>query len=171
MVESPTKLKKNAKGLLKLLEKHNVTLDENGDPDLKDVQNSHVKKLLLKNIKLVRVTLMQADMEFEYPQKLEKIMIKSNILQWLKDEEEKIIALAKQAQQDRTAISQYNDLTPGDQWYLTVEDYYGFKMKDGTMGAIGGSESGADNKISFEQFMETRASQNIFDNDVSFLNC
>ena len=109
MVESPTKLKKNAKGLLKLLEKHNVTLDENGDPDLKDVQNSHVKKLLLKNIKLVRVTLMQADMEFEYPQKLEKIMIKSNILQWLKDEEEKIIALAKQAQQDRTAISQYND--------------------------------------------------------------
>ena len=42
-------------------------------------------------------------------------------------------------------------------------------MKDGSMGAIGGSESGPDNKISFEQFMETRASQNIFDNDVSFL--
>lgn len=35
---------------------------------------------------------MLADMDFEYPQKLEKIMIKSDILNWLEEEEDKIRA-------------------------------------------------------------------------------
>lgn len=48
---------------------------------------------------------MQADMEFEYPQKLEKIIIKSNILNWLNDEEEKIRALVRQAESDRSVMS------------------------------------------------------------------
>ena len=67
VVEGPTKLKKNAKGFLNQLLKHNVTLDENGDPDFSKVKNKHVLTLLQKKEKLVRVTLMQADMEFEYP--------------------------------------------------------------------------------------------------------
>lgn len=33
---------------------------------------------------------MQADLEFEYPQKLEKMMIKSDILKWLDEEEDKL---------------------------------------------------------------------------------
>jgi hypothetical protein len=37
VVEGPTKLKKNAKGFLNQLLKHNVTLDENGDPDFSKV--------------------------------------------------------------------------------------------------------------------------------------
>ena len=69
---------------------------------------------------------MQADMEFEYPQKMEKMMIKSNILDWLQSEEEKILAIARQAQSDRSALSKYNDQTPGDEFIMTVEDYYGF---------------------------------------------
>jgi hypothetical protein len=48
-------------------------------------------------------------MEWEYPQKLEKMLIKGNILDWLNDEEEKILAIAKQAQSDRSALSKYND--------------------------------------------------------------
>jgi hypothetical protein len=58
VVESPTKLKKNAKGFLKLLEKHGVTLDSNGDPDYSAVQNKHVLAELKKKERLVRVTLM-----------------------------------------------------------------------------------------------------------------
>lgn len=38
---------------------------------------------------------MQADLDFEYPQKFEKLLIKSDILNWLDDEEEKIRALAQ----------------------------------------------------------------------------
>lgn len=114
VVESPTKLKKSHKGFLQLLHKHGVTLDENGDPDYSDVKNEHVLAELKKKERLVRITLMLEDMEFEYPQKLEKIMIKSNILSWLDDEEEKIKSLAMQAQSDRQAVSAYNDQTPGD---------------------------------------------------------
>lgn len=38
---------------------------------------------------------MMQDVEFEYPQKLEKMLIKGDILSWLEDEEEKIKALAQ----------------------------------------------------------------------------
>jgi len=44
-------------------------------------------------------------MEFEYPQKLEKILIKSNVLRWLDDEEEKVKALVRQAESDRSVMS------------------------------------------------------------------
>jgi pimeloyl-CoA synthetase len=101
VVESPTKLKKSAKGFLQLLQKHEVALDENGDPDFSHVKNEQVLAELKKKERLVRITLMMEDMEFEYPQKLERMMIKSNILAWLDDEEEKIRALARQAQSDR----------------------------------------------------------------------
>lgn len=167
VVESPTKLKKHAKGFLIQLNRHKVTLDENGDPDFSKVKNAHVLKLLKKKEQLVRLTLMQADMEFEYPQKLEKIIIKSNILNWLNDEEEKIRALVRQAESDRSVMSQQVAITPGDEFYLTVEDYYGFKVRDGSMSGVSTSETGQDRKISFKKFVETRASENIFDHDVS----
>jgi hypothetical protein len=41
----------------------------------------------MKNETLVKVTLMQADLEFEYPQKLEKMTIKADILEMLEEEE------------------------------------------------------------------------------------
>ena len=43
---------------------------------------------------LVRVTLMQADLEFEYPQKLEKLLVKQDLLRWLDEEEEKLKNIA-----------------------------------------------------------------------------
>jgi hypothetical protein len=33
---------------------------------------------------------MQADLEFEYPQKLEKLLVRSDLLRWLDEEEEKL---------------------------------------------------------------------------------
>lgn len=60
-------MKKNAKSFLRLLQKHNVKLDDQGDPDFSQVQNPNVLSELKKKESLVRVTLMQADMEFEYP--------------------------------------------------------------------------------------------------------
>lgn len=37
---------------------------------------------------------MQADLEFEYPQKLEKLMVKADLLKWLDEEEEKLKNIA-----------------------------------------------------------------------------
>jgi hypothetical protein len=49
-----------------------------------------VIETLQKQEALVKVTLMQADLEFEYPQKLEKLLVRSDLLRWLDEEEEKL---------------------------------------------------------------------------------
>ena len=96
------------------------------------------------------------------------MLIKNSILDWLDQEEENLRAIVRQAESDRSVMSQTFAETPGDDFYMTVEDYYGFKIKDGSMEGIasGGGEN-YDKKLSFQQFIETRASSNIFDNDVS----
>jgi hypothetical protein len=53
--------------LLKKLRRHGVRLDDNGDIDYSQVGNPHVVSELKKMDSLVRLTLMQADLEFEYP--------------------------------------------------------------------------------------------------------
>ena len=37
---------------------------------------------------------MQAALEFEYPQKLEKLLVKQDLLRWLDEEEEKLKNIA-----------------------------------------------------------------------------
>jgi len=90
VTESPTKLKKQAKTLLNVLRKNMVTLDDQGEVDFSKVRNQNVISILKKQESLVKVTLMQADLEFEYPQKLEKLLVKSDLLRWLDEEEEKL---------------------------------------------------------------------------------
>ena len=65
--EAPTKLKKSAQTFLKKLRKHGVKLDDNGEADFSAVADQHVVTELKKNEHIVRLTLMQADLEFEYP--------------------------------------------------------------------------------------------------------
>lgn len=65
--EAPKKLKRNARAFLKKLNKIGVVLDDHGEVDLLDVRDENVKAYINKNIGLVRLTLMQADLEFEYP--------------------------------------------------------------------------------------------------------
>jgi hypothetical protein len=67
-----------------------VRLDQNGEVDYSQVQNKNVIETLQKQEPLVKVTLMQADLEFEYPQKLEKLLVRSDLLRWLDEEEEKL---------------------------------------------------------------------------------
>ena len=88
--ESPTKLKKAAKNLLNKLRKHNVGLDMNGDIDYSRVNENNIVTFVKQNETLVKLTLMQADLEFEYPQKLEKMTIKADILKMVEEEEHKM---------------------------------------------------------------------------------
>jgi hypothetical protein len=71
--EGPTKLKRNAKSFLNKIKKVGAKLDDTGDLNLSNVRDNNVKLYLEKNAQLVKLTLMQADLEFEYPQKLEKM--------------------------------------------------------------------------------------------------
>lgn len=52
---------------LKKLKKYNVKLDQNGELDLSEVMNDNMKSLVKNHENLAKLTLMQADLEFEYP--------------------------------------------------------------------------------------------------------
>ena len=126
--EGPNKLKANAKGFLKVLRKYNVTLDEDANPVYDEVQDPNIVKYLKSKENLVKVTLMQADLEFEYPQKLEKLIVKSDLLRWLDEEEEKLKNIAlEEFLESETKQKAAVKLTPGSEYYLTYDDYYGNK--------------------------------------------
>jgi len=59
---------------------------------------------------------MQADLEFEYPQKLERLKVKADVLKWVEEEEEKMKNMAEQR-----AAEELMRTT------LTYEEYYGVK--------------------------------------------
>lgn len=112
--EAPTKLKKSAQTFLKKIKKFGVKLDDNGDVDYSALQDQHIINELKKNDSLVRLTLMQADLEFEYPQKLEKMRVKGDILKLVEEEEAKMKSIAQQKEMDEMSKK-----------VLTYEEYYG----------------------------------------------
>jgi hypothetical protein len=124
VTESPTKLKKQAKSFLAHLRNWNIHLDNNGNIVYSRCKSDQVIKSLQKNETIVRVTLMQADLEFEYPQKLEKMMVRSDMLKWLDEEERKLEDLVLKP----VYISDNQANLPPmetDGPVLTYEDYYG----------------------------------------------
>jgi hypothetical protein len=168
VTESPTKLKQRAKAFLRMLEKHKIRLDLNGEVDYRKCEDENVVAALKKKEQLVKVTLMQADLEFEYPQKLEKIVVKNEILNWLANEEEKLknIAIEFAIEQEARQKSQ-TKLTPGDEFYLTYEDYYGNTDMVGSSSLSSLKfRQNEKTKMSYESFMSSYASKNIFDNDL-----
>lgn len=75
---------------MKKLRKLGVTLDDNGELNLKEVNEENVRTYLEKNSNLVKLTLMQSDLEFEYPQKVEKMLVRADVLEMANKEEEKL---------------------------------------------------------------------------------
>ena len=71
----------------------------------------------------MKVTLMQADLEFEYPQKLEKLLVKSDMLKWLDEEEEKLKYIASTLARERRLMERGEVI----EYYrgLTYDEYYG----------------------------------------------
>lgn len=124
MREAPTQLKRSAKTFLKKLRKYGVTLDYQGNLDLSEVKEANVKKYLLKNESLVRLTLMQADLEFEYPQKLEKIMVKADILELANKEEAKFKEFADSEHETLTFEQFAERAEKQRRKVLTYEEYF-----------------------------------------------
>lgn len=67
MREGPNKLKRSAKAFLVKIQNIGVKLDDHGDLDLGDVATENEKNYIKKNEAIVKLTLMQSDLEFEYP--------------------------------------------------------------------------------------------------------
>lgn len=146
-----------------------VTLDDQGEVDFSKVRNQNVISILKKQESLVKVTLMQADLEFEYPQKLEKLLVKSDLLRWLDEEEEKLKSNATESillmdQQSSLFGQAAATIDLSKDKTLTYEDYY--EIDDFVVGSTNRNKKQA-GKIPFEEFVSKTASENIFDNDVS----
>lgn len=119
--------------------------------------DQHEFKELKKNEDLVRLTLMQADLEFEYPQKLERLRVKADVLKLVEEEEVKMKSIAQQKVMDELRRK-----------VLTYEEYYGGSPYNETQ-SVGGSRSNSGRSkkdVKYEQFLQETASQYIFDNDL-----
>ena len=158
--EAPTQLKRKAKSFLKKLRRYGVKLDDSGDLDLSDVQEDNVRKYLEKNASLVRLTLMQADLEFEYPQKLEKMKIQADVYQLAVKEDEKLkfADFAKDAAEARKKVLTYEEYFQLDP---TKDGQPKPKAKKGF--TIGQSSKGG---TTYDEFRAQRESANMFENDL-----
>ena len=101
---------------MKKIQKYGARLDDDGELDLSEVREENVKKYLKDKESLVKLTLMQADIEFEYPQKLEKMMIRADVIEMADKEEEKLsfAAFAKEAEEARKKVLTYDEYFPLD---------------------------------------------------------
>ena len=75
------------------------------------MRDENVVKYLKANEQLVKLTLMQADLEFEYPQKLERMLIKADVIELADKEEAKLsfAAFAKEAEEARKRVLTYEE--------------------------------------------------------------
>ena len=67
-----------------------MRLDVEGNVDYSRVKSKGLIRQLKTKEELVRVTLMQDDLEFEYPHKLEKIAVKADVMKMIEEEEDKL---------------------------------------------------------------------------------
>lgn len=154
--EAPTSLKKQAKSFLKKIQKHGAVLTDGGDVDLSSVKEDNVRVYLKKNQSLVQMTLMQADLEFEYPQKIEKMLIRADIVEMATKEEEKLefAEYAKEAEQARRKV-------------LTYEEYFELDpLKDGHVRQPSKTGGTSKKDTDYAQFVDKNATNNAFENDL-----
>ena len=155
--EVPTRIKKNAKSLLKKLEKFNVKLDNDGNVDYSGVPYPHLVKNLKKIDTLIKIALMEKDLQFEYPQHLEKIKIKGDILMIANAEESR---MNKMEHEREIMEMQLNE--------LNYEQYFGcFTSNDvKNIKELTNVDGVNKKKGTYEEFVKERASKHIFENDI-----
>lgn len=130
-------------------------LDEDANPVYDNIKDPNIVKFLKTKDTLVKVTLMSADLDFEYPQKLEKLVVRSDLLKWLDEEEEKLknIALEEYLETESQKKASVK-LTPGKDFILTYDEYYGNKdLVADSMSRIKIGESGMIEKaLTYEEY-------------------
>ena len=153
--------------MLYFLKKNNVRLTSKGEIDYGKIE-PQIQHVVKKQEQLVKLVLMQQDLEFEYPHKFERIKVRADLLKWLDEEEERVKRNLEEGagilQLDEDALSgkvaKTVDLMAG--YVLSYEDYYEL---DDFVGVAKKARQG-DGKMPFEEFAKKMASPNIFDNDL-----
>ena len=156
--EVPTRLKKNMKSLVKKLEKYNVRLNDDGSVNYKGVPFPHVVKSLKKIDNIVRIALMEKDLAFEYPQQLERIKTKADILRVANAEEQKLERLKFQHEAD---VQRQKELNYEQYFGCHIDD----EVKNITEYSVGGKKEGDDAEDSiFESDITSKTFEDYEDN-------
>lgn len=95
--------------------------------------------------------------------------MKADILDWLNEEEEKLKNIAlEEFMETESRRKAAIKLTPGEEFYLTYDEYYGNKeLASESAARIKIGEGGMIEKaMTFEQYAEENRSSQIFDNDM-----
>ena len=143
--EGPAKLKRKHKDLLIRLENASVSLDEAGEIKWSSIPHKSVHRFVTDNQVLVKTVLMQKDLEFEYPQKLERKLAKADILKMVEEEEELLRSFMEEPKPEGEGYEEHF----GHQGRMPE---YGFTASKG--------------ETTFEQFVEREASPYMFENDL-----
>ena len=98
---------------------------------------------------------MHADLEFEYPQKLEKILVKADILEMIDQEERKLkySAFQKEAELLKKKV-------------LTYEEYFDIDPNRDALIPKGGNMKGGKGDMTWDTYHSIYASPDMFQNDL-----
>jgi len=99
-----------------------VRLDVEGNVDYSRVKSKGLIRQLKTKEELVRVTLMQDDLEFEYPHKLEKIAVKADVMKMIEEEEDKLRFIGQVDHTANTPLTDEEILASGN--FVSYEKYY-----------------------------------------------
>jgi len=125
--EAPKKLKKYFRHLVKRLDKTGIKLDPNGEIDWSEVDPKHFGRWAPKK-EIIKMALKMRDLEFEFPQKLEKMKLKSSMIELL-DQEEAKLELAKK-KYDKSMEGQPEKEVQRDPVYLWDHDLLESKFEN-----------------------------------------
>lgn len=104
----------------KRLEKHQVTLNQQGKVDLTSIKDKNILSFVKKNQTLVNIALLSKDIEFNFPHRISVTDIRDKILKEIEDEQNRL-EREKQALAD--AQSQGSEDNKAKE--LNYEKYFG----------------------------------------------
>jgi len=137
---TPSQLKRQTKDLLKKLIKYNIKLDSNGEVDYSGCPYPHVVKKLKEN-PMVKIALLQNDLEYELPHREVQMDLAKRIKQDYEEyqrEAERLRKSSEKTEETDTAINaddspfhkQYNISYPKAEVYKPKEEKTGIPRQD-----------------------------------------
>lgn len=151
MRDGPNKLRKHHKEVLVKLDKSGIELDSNGEIKYSAIPHQSLLRYVKDNEMLIKTVLMQRDLEFEYPMKLEKKLVKGDLLKMVDEEEEKLKKYVEVENEKREKRIE-EQLQGYEDHFRQFKDEYGYSDSKGT--------------TSYESFVEKQASPYMFENDL-----
>lgn len=108
----------------KRLEKHDVTLNQQGKVDLSNIKDKSILSFIKKNQTLVNIALLSKDIEYNFPHRISVTEIREKILRDIEDEKNRLEREKKALADAKNQMSEENKAKE-----LNYENYFGIDSK------------------------------------------